>query len=359
MENRRQRDPAERERVALIRRGQATEAIASAQAAGRWAEAPSADALRLGLLEDWAVDPGAPGTSKLMIATTVAEVEWLNRAAREVLASTGRLGGDPITISLAAPDRAVETRELRVGDVVRATRNDEGLGIFTGSVGRILRVDTARREVTVAVDAGHAPAHAVTLGAAFLEERTVLSAEGRRRIDAPGLAHAYASTAQGVQGRSALSAYVLVTRAGMHRQAVHVAATRAAEATHYYGMTLPEADEVERLDGGRAVPAPGPDDIAALAEAMTIDATQTMASVAEPDAAEVGRLMGRPSAWLWAEHASVAARVGTRPPLAESLRQVRAVLAETYGLAPEALECRPLTVAITRRSRSPGRARRP
>ncbi len=354
VENRRQRDPAERARLTFIRRGRAEEAIASARADGRWTGAANADALRLKLLDDWAADAGAPGTGKLMIATTVAEVEWLNRAAREVLISEGRLGPESITVHLAAPDRAVPSRELRVGDVVRATRNDERLGIFTGSVGTVVALDAARREVTVALDAGRAPAHEVTLGAEFLQERTVRSAEGRPRIDAPGLAHAYASTAHGVQGRTALSAYVLVTRSGMHRQALYVAASRAAEATRFYGMAVAEPDEVERLDGGRAAPAPDPDDVAALAEAMRLDATQTMASAAEPEVAEVGRLMGRPPACLWAEHATVAARVGARPPLAESLRQVRTTLASTYGIAPETLECRPLTAALTRALQVPG-----
>src|SRR5688572_15291428 len=56
-ENRRQRDPVERERLGAIRRGRAEEAIASARADGRWVGAASADALRLNLLEDWAADP--------------------------------------------------------------------------------------------------------------------------------------------------------------------------------------------------------------------------------------------------------------------------------------------------------------
>ena len=286
-----------------------------------------------------------------MIATTVAEVEWLNRAAREVLISEGRLGAESITVELNAPDRAVPSRELRVGDVVRATRNDEAIGIFTGSVGTVVGLDPARRKVTVALEVGRSPAHTVTLGVEFLEERSVLSPEGRRRIDAPGLAHAYASTAHGVQGRTALSAYVLVTKAGMHRQAIYVAASRAADATHYYGMTLAEADEVERLDGGRAVPAPAPDDVAALAEAMKLDATQTMASATEPDAAEVGRLMGRPPAWLWAEHAAVAARFGARPPLAESLRR-----SVPCSRRPTASRLRPWSAARSPR-RSPERSR--
>jgi len=352
VENRRQRDLAERERLGLIRRGRAEEAIAAARAAGRWTGAPGADALRLRLLEDWAADAGAPGTAKVMVASTVAEVEWLNRAARRILVSEGRLGLDAVTIDLAASDRAVESRELRVGDVVRATRNDAARGIFTGSVGTVVALDASRCEVTVALDASRGPSRTVTLGREYLQERPMPGSRGQ--IQAPGLAHAYASTAHGVQGRTAERAYVLVTRAGLHRQGIYVAASRAAEATRFYGMGLPEPDDVERIDGGRAAPAPGPDDVAELAEAMKRDATQTMAVVAEPDAAEVGRLMGRRPAWLWAEHAQLAARVGDRPPLAESLRRVRTALASTYGLSLEALECRPLEAAMTRALGVPG-----
>jgi len=57
----------------------------------------------------------------------------------------------------------VEHRELRVGDVVRATRHDEVLDTFTGSVGAIVGLDAARREVTVALKVGRTPAHIVTL----------------------------------------------------------------------------------------------------------------------------------------------------------------------------------------------------
>jgi hypothetical protein len=139
----------------------------------------------------------------------------------------------------------------------------------------------------------------------------------------------------------------------MHRQAMYVAASRAAEATRFYGTGVVDADEVERLDA-RPTPAPDPDDVEALAAAMRRDATQAMASAQEPDAAEVGRLMGMPPAWLWAEHAAVAARVGARPPLAESLRRVRSALATTYGIDSEALECRRLEAALTRALQVPG-----
>lgn len=353
-ENRRQRDPADRERLELIRQGKAAAAIASALAAGRWAGASSADGVRLRLLADWVADPGLPGTAKLMIAPTVAEAEWLNRGAREVLRAAGALGPDAVEVELAAPDRAVDRRELRAGDVVRATRNDPEAGIWTGSVGTVAAVDPARRRVTVALDAGHGRTRTVALGPGFLEERTVVGPGGRRRVDPPGLAHAYASTAHAVQGRTAARAYVLVAAGGMSRQVAYVAASRAASETRFYGLSVPDPDEVDRLDGGRAAPEPAPDDVAALAAAMARDGAQSLASEGDPDAAEVARLMAMPTAWLWARHAEVSARVGARPPLAESVRRVRDAVTAAYGVETRALECGPLDEALRSALAVPG-----
>ena len=42
---------------------------------------------------------------------------------------------------------------------------------------------------------------------------------GGTEIQAPGLTHAYASTANGVQGRTSTTAYVLFSEAGLYRQA--------------------------------------------------------------------------------------------------------------------------------------------
>lgn len=180
------------------------------------------------------------------------------------------------------------------------------------------------------------------------------SSAGRREIQPPGLTHAYASTANAVQGRTAERAYVLVAEAGMYRQAAYVAASRARLETHFFALASADADELDCPSRPGVGLPPDPDEARALAEAMARDASQTMASAADPMAAAVGDLVARPTPWLAAERAEVAARLGASPALPEALRRVRVALADTYGLAPDALECRPLDDAMTRALAVPG-----
>ncbi|MEW6470938.1 MAG: MobF family relaxase [Actinomycetota bacterium] len=348
-ENRRQVHAADRARLALVRDGQADAALASAAADRRLHLGDTADAVRERLLADWAADPGEPGKDKLLVAFTVAEAERLNAAARVLLAD--RLGDDAVVIGCTAPDRAVDQRELRVGDRVRATRNDWKLGIHTGRVGTVVAVDPERVEVTVTLDASTdakgrpRPARTLTLGSAYLHEAELRTRWGTTRIQAPGLAHAYASTAHAVQGRTSARAYVLLAEAGLSRQAAYVALSRARFDTHLYGVTVPDPDEVARHQ--RTNGEPDPDDTAVLARAMTKDASQDLASAADPLAAEVADLVAVPPAWLHAERAAAAETLGAGPPLEEGLRQVRTALADAYGLTLEALECSQLRSAMT------------
>src|SRR5207237_7040272 len=105
VENHRQLDPADRQRLELVRQGQGGDAIASAIAADRWHRGDTADDVRMQLLRDWSDDPGVPAADKLLVATTVAEVEQLNVAARAMLIADGLLGSDALTITLHAPNR--------------------------------------------------------------------------------------------------------------------------------------------------------------------------------------------------------------------------------------------------------------
>lgn len=354
-ENHRQADPVDRDRLGLIRTGRSAAAIASARAAGRWHDADSADAARVGLLSAWHADPGTAASDKLLVATTVAEVERLNAAARALLDAEGRLGRRSLVITLSSPTRAVDKRELRVGDRVRATRNNYLRRVRTGQVGTVVAIDTKGASVRVAFDArGDRPEPVVELDHGFLQEREVYSPAGRREIQAPGLTHAYASTANAVQGRTAERAYVLVAEAGMYRQAAYVSASRARLETHFFALATPDADELDCPSRPGVGLPPDPDETRALAEAMARDASQTMASAADPMAAAVGDLVARPTPWLAAERAELAARVGASPTLPAALRRVRAALAGTYGLAPEALECRPLDEAMARALAVPG-----
>lgn len=355
-ENRRQVHAADRARLALVRDGHADAALASAAADGRFHLADTADAVRKQLLADWAADPGEPATDKLLVAFTVAETERLNAAARVLLAD--HLGTDAVVIRCAAPDRAVDERELRVGDRVRATRNDWKLGIHTGRVGTVVAVDPERVEATITLDATsdakgrHRPARTLTLGAEYLREAEVRSRWGPTRVQAPGLAHAYASTAHAVQGRTSARAYVLLAEAGLSRQAAYVALSRARFDTHLYGVTIPDPDEIARHQ--RSDGEPDPEDTTVLARAMTKDASQDLASAADPLAPEVADLVALPPAWLHAERAAVADTLGAGPPLEESLRRVRSALADAYNLPLEELECPQLRSAMTAALRVPG-----
>ncbi len=352
-DNVRQLDRSDRRRLKMIQAGEAAQAIESATAAGRWNTAETADGVRSLLLQRWRADPGMAGRDKLIIANTVAEVEWFNQAARKLALGEGLLGPDALTVALSAPDRAVDTRELRVGDRVRSNRNRANAGVYTGRIGTVTEVHSRSRQVVVAFDAHtdrqgrQLPPTRAVLGADFVEEKTIRNSFGRIRHVAPGLTHAYATTASGVQGRTCENAYVLVATAGQHRAAAFVAWSRARQQTQLFGLTVPDPDDLSPHERDELHPEPDPTDVTELAQAMSRESHQTMASVTDPLAAPVGPLLSRPTAWLRAERASLAATLGTDvPPLAEAQRQVRTALADAYGLPLAELECHQLGDAV-------------
>lgn len=357
-ENHRQVDPTDRERLTLIREGKGYEVLASAAAHGRLHTADDADGLRERLLADWHADPGVMGADKLLVAFTHAEVERLNSAARAALLAEGRLGDEIITIRYAAPDRVVDERDLRVGDRVRATRNDWTLGIHTGRVGTVVALDRERFEVHVELDPDHdghgdeQPARTVTLGRGYLCEAEMIGPWGDRRTQAPGLTHAYCSTVNAVQGRTSARAYVLVTEAGLYRQAAYVALSRARFETVLYALTIPDASDAHHHD--REVDEPDSADTTDIARAMARDRAQTMVSAKDPLANGIAELVTLPPAWLAAERAELAARLGAPPPIHWSLPQTRAALAATTGLPLEDLESPRLTAALAGALRTPG-----
>jgi conjugative relaxase-like TrwC/TraI family protein len=358
VENHRQVHEGDRRRLALIREGDPAAALASALDDDRLHIADNADDLREELLAHWAADPGVPGRDKLLVAFTVAETERLNALGRAVVASAGGLGEQALTIPCSASDRAVEARELRIGDRVRATRNDYRHGVLTGRVGTITALEPDAGTVTVTFDAdtdgrGRArPERSVSLGAAFLHERETRSRSGTKRIQAPGLTHAYATTAHAVQGRTTMRGYVLLSDAGLSRQAAYVACSRAKLDTHLYAITIPDDVEAHRHD--RQPAEPDPADLTAITRAMARDASQDLACAADPFAAEVATLVAMPAVWLHAQRSALAEAAGAGPPMEESLRTIRTALSSAYDLDPERLECAQLRSALTRTMRVPG-----
>jgi hypothetical protein len=325
-DNVRQLDPGDRRRLKMIQAGQAAQAIESARAAGRWHTADTADGVRSLLLQRWQADTGVAGRDKLIIANTVAEMEWFNQAARKLLVGQARLGSESLSIALSAPDRATDSRELRVGDRVRSNRNRAHAGVYTGRIGTVVEVHRRARQVVVAFDAHtdrqgrRLPPTRAVLGADFVEEKTMRNSFGRIRHLAPGLTHAYATTASGVQGRTCERAYVLVAKAGQHRAAAFVAWSRARHQTHLFGLTVPDPDDLSPHQRHGVHPDPDPDDVAELAQAMSREAHQTMATVTDPLARAVGPLLARPTAWLAAARAGLAAALRTGSRLTSTRR---------------------------------------
>jgi conjugative relaxase-like TrwC/TraI family protein len=113
VENRRQHQAWEREALELVRSGLVEEAVAAYQAHDRVVAADSKPAATLALLQDWwtAFQQAEqnPAQDVIVLAARRTEVDRLNTACQELLATQGRLG----------PDRLqVEDRQLAVGDRV-------------------------------------------------------------------------------------------------------------------------------------------------------------------------------------------------------------------------------------------------
>ena len=128
-ENVRQVDEGDRTRARQVRDGQTEAAIDSARAAGRWHSATTADGVRSLLLQKWPADPGVASRDKLIIANTVAEVEWFNEAARELLLADGALGPQALTVERIRSEHAA-------GGAWSAARQLNADGMPTANGGR-------------------------------------------------------------------------------------------------------------------------------------------------------------------------------------------------------------------------------
>lgn len=313
--NHRQSSPADRHRAELVRDGRAADALESARADGLLTIEPDADRLRLALLDDWAADLGLPGRDKLILATTIAEVEQLSAMARARWADLGRLHGPEVTIHLHDPGRPLDRRTFQAGDRVRAQRNLHLAGVHTGMVGTVLTVDPDAMTVSVgfdvhpAADGTAAAPHVVLLDRAFLEERFVATPHGGR-TDPAGLTWAYASSANASQGRTCDTTYLLAATAGGHRQAAYVMATRARRMTRWYAMTVPDPAELVDHQWHGHSPPPDPNDTTTLADRLRLDGAKSLALDHDPDADAVATLLRRSPADLWAERDRLSGELG-------------------------------------------------
>ncbi len=220
-ENRRQRDPEERQALAALRDGDVAEAIAFYRGHDRiHAKTHRADALQVAV-DAWSADVAA-GHDAGLYAWRRANVAELNALARTWMESTGRLSGP----ELVYPG----------GNAYRA--GDEVVTLAPGSSGTLV---TSERAVVQAVH----PATG-TLDLRTSDGREVrLTAE---QASTDRLGHGYATTVHRCQGATVSRAHVFADGEG--RELAYVAMSRARGSTHAWTVAddLDQAAEDLRRD---------------------------------------------------------------------------------------------------------------
>ena len=198
-ENRRQRDPAERDALARLRIGDPEPYLAHATSSGRLHLEDDATSAKSRLLEDWwqAAERDLGGT--VMLAYRRDDVRELNDAARALMLKAGRLGPEALQLG---------RRELRVGDRAICRRNDARCGVRNGTRGSVVDLDPAAQTLTLRTDAG--------------ELKHINSLYTAKHLD-----HAYALTGHAAQGATVDHAFLLLRDEGGLREWGYVACSRA------------------------------------------------------------------------------------------------------------------------------------
>lgn len=138
-ENRRQREPWEREALSQLRSGSARAALEAYQAGGRLHFANTAEEARETMAEAWWASVQA-GENSMMYALRRADVDDLNARARARKGAAGLLGDETLEAG---------GRGFAVGDRVMALKNDRSLGARNGSVSTVQSVDAVGCEVVL------------------------------------------------------------------------------------------------------------------------------------------------------------------------------------------------------------------
>lgn len=282
-DNRRQRDPADREALDAYREGRHDELVDSLRRRGRVTVAPDVEQTRRGLADDWWRGAEEVGLANVaMIALRRSEVRALNELAREAMHRSGRLGEREVVVS---GDRA-----FAPGDRVVTRQNAPKLGVVNGSRGMIEAV-TDDGAMDVRLDDGdrtvHLPAEYVT----------------GERGGQPFVDHGYAITANGIQGGTTARAYVLGSEEA-YREWGYVAFSRHRQELRFY-VTAPDVVEHEQLELG----VPPVDPLATIMKALG----ETRAKALGLDAAAQGRFRQVPDDRLLSEAAHLRQVLETAP----------------------------------------------
>jgi conjugative relaxase-like TrwC/TraI family protein len=206
-ENRRQREPWERDALDELRAGRPAEAIRDYVAHGRVSTADTADAVREQLVGDWWSARAEHGRdAAVMVAARTADVDDLNDRARQRMTADGLLHGPCVDTA----DRA-----FQVGDEILCLRNNQRLGVVNGTRAVVDAVDTDTRALRVTVADGAR----VVLPAAYLDDGYVT--------------HGYAITGHKAQGMTCDEAFVLGSDA-VYREWGYTAMSRGRHSNRLY-----------------------------------------------------------------------------------------------------------------------------
>jgi conjugative relaxase-like TrwC/TraI family protein len=181
-DNRRQSEEWERATLAELRAGDPGRALDDYLGHQRIHQAATADAVRDRLVDQW-MNARLDGEDVLMVAARLADVDDLNRRARQVLSEECYLGNDEVVLA---------GRPFAVSDEVLALRNDYQLGLLNGTRAIIEQIDTSRHQMTLATTTGHR----LAVPFAYTE--------------AGNLTHGYATTVHKAQGATVDRCFVLV-----------------------------------------------------------------------------------------------------------------------------------------------------
>lgn len=209
VENRRQREPAERDALSRLRDGDAEGYLGHAAREGRLLVADDATHAKERLLADW-WSAAIEGNLRevVMLAHRRADVTELNQGARALLRQEGWLG-----------ERALVAgeREFRSSDRVICRRNDSTLKVCNGTRATVRQVDPVLELITLQLDGG--PIRQLPA-----------------RYAAEHLEHGYALTGHAAQGLTIDRALVLVRAEGALAEWGYVVASRARAETHLYAV---------------------------------------------------------------------------------------------------------------------------
>ena len=207
-EVRRQHEDWQKDATRALATGRTGEAIHAYADHGMVHAAETREAARAELIDTWDAQRLAdPDKTRIILTHTNAEVRELNLAARDRLRDAGELGQD---VRISAERGA---REFATGDRIMFLKNERGLGVKNGTLGKVERVSPD--SMAVRLDDGRSVA---------------FDLKDYAHVD-----HGYAATIHQSQGVTVDQGHVLATP-GMDRHAAYVALSRHREGVQlHYG----------------------------------------------------------------------------------------------------------------------------